>query len=61
METNMNHDSIVRADAKLSKILGVPRNAVQLEIKGFVIRPDGQPVHISYQVGYGENFEFIVR
>lgn len=53
--------SIVRADAKLSKLLGVPRNAAQLEIRGVVIQPNGQPVHTSYQVGYGENFEFIVR
>ena len=53
--------SIVRADAKLSKLLCVLRNAAQLEIRGFVIQPNGQPVHTSYQVGYGENFEFIVR
>lgn len=53
--------SIVRANAKLAKLLCVPRNAAQLEIKGFVIQPDGQPVHTSYQVGYGENFEFVVR
>ncbi len=30
-------------------------------MKGRVIRLDGQTVHSSYQVGYGENFEFIVR
>ena len=53
--------SIIKADARLAKLLCVPRNAAQLEIRGFVIQPDGQPVHTSYQVGYGENFEFIVR
>ena len=52
---------IVRADAKLSKLLQVPRNAPQLEMTGRVVRLDGQTVHSSYQVGYGENFEFIVR
>ena len=54
--------SIVRADAKLSKLLQVPRNAPQLEMKGRVVRlSDGQTVHSSYQIGYGENFEFVVR
>ena len=52
---------IVRADAKLAKLLQVPRNAPQLEMRGRVVRLDGQTVHTSYQVGYGENFEFIVR
>lgn len=52
---------IVRADNKLSKLLQVPRNAPQLEMTGRVVRLDGQTVHSSYQVGYGENFEFIVR
>ena len=54
--------SIVRADAKLAKLLQVSRNAPQLEMKGRVVRlSDGQTVHTSYQVGYGENFEFVVR
>ena len=54
--------SIVRADAKLAKLLQVSRNAPQLEMKGRVVRlSDGQTVHSSYQVGYGEHFEFVVR
>lgn len=54
--------SIVRANAKLAKLLQVPRNAPQLEMRGKVVRvSDGQTVHSSYQVGYGENFEFVVR
>lgn len=54
--------SIVRADAKLAKLLQVSRNAPQLEMTGKVVRlDDGQTVHSSYQVGYGENFEFVVR
>ena len=55
------HLRIVRADTKLSKLLQVPRNAPQLEMRGRVVRADGQTVHTSYQIGYGENFEFIVR
>lgn len=53
--------SIVRADNKVAKLLQVPKNAPQLEMKGRVIRLDGQTVHSSYQIGYGEDFEFIIR
>lgn len=53
--------SIIRADAKLAKLLQVARNTPQLELRGRVVRMDGQTVHTSYQAGYGENFEFIVR
>ena len=52
---------IVRADAKLAKLLQVSRNTPQLEMRGRVVRQDGQTVHSSYQVGYGETFEFVVR
>ncbi len=52
---------IVRADAKMAKLLQVSRNSPQLEMRGRIIRLDGQTVHSSYQMGYGENFEFIVR
>lgn len=53
--------SIVRADAKLAKLLQVARNAPQLEMKGQVLRLDGSLVHSSHQIGYGEDFEFFVR
>lgn len=53
--------SIVRADNKVAKLLQVTKNAPQLEMKGRVIRLDGQTVHSSYQIGYGEDFEFIIR
>ncbi len=53
--------SIVRADAGLAKLLQVARNTPQLEMKGCVVNPDGEIIHSSYQIGYGENFEFIVR
>lgn len=53
---------IIRANAKLAKLLQVSRNAPQLEMKGKVVRlSDGQTVHSSYQVGYGEDFEFVIR
>ncbi len=53
--------SIIRADSKVAKLLQVPKNTPQLEMKGRVIRLDGQTVHTSHQIGYGENFEFIIR
>lgn len=53
--------NIMKANAKIAKILGVPRNTALLEIKGCVVNGEGRPVHTSYQCGYGENFEFIVR
>lgn len=52
---------LVRADSKLSKLLQVPKNSPQIEIRGKVVRADGHLVHTSYQVGYGEDFEFIIR
>lgn len=53
--------NITKADAKMAKILGVARNTALLEFKGCVVNGEGKPVHTSYQCGYGENFEFIVR
>lgn len=53
--------NITKANAKMGKILGVPRNTALLEFKGCVVNENGKPVHTSYQCGYGENFEFIVR
>ena len=52
---------IVRADAQLAKLLQVSRGAPQLEMSGLVVQADNRPVHTSYQIGYGENFEIIVR
>ncbi len=53
--------NIVKADSRMAKLLNVSRNTALLEIKGCVLRADGAPVHTSYQCGYGEKFEFIVR
>lgn len=52
---------IVRADSKLAKLLQVNRNAPELEMTGLVVNLEGAPVHTSYQIGYGENFEIVVR
>lgn len=52
---------IVRADAKASKLLEVPRNTPQLQMTGVVTKLDGSILHTSYQLGYGENFDFVVR
>lgn len=53
---------IIRADSKLAKLLQVSRDTPQLEMRGRVVRQqDGKTVHTSYQVGYGEEFEFIIR
>ena len=52
---------IVRADAKLAKLLQVNRNVPELEMIGLVVNLEGKPVHTSYQIGYGENFEIVVR
>lgn len=52
---------IIKADAKLAKILGVPKNSPQLEMSGYVTNfADGKVVHTSYRVGFGESFELIV-
>ena len=53
--------NIIKANAKMAKLLDVARNSALLEFKGCVVNGDGKPVHTSYQCGYGENFEFIIR
>ena len=62
---NLNSSTIrlnlTKADAKMAKLLNVNRNAALLEIRGCVVRTDGRPVHTSYQCGYGEKFEFIIK
>ena len=53
--------NITKANAKMAKLLDVARNSALLEFKGCVVNGEGKPVHTSYQCGYGENFEFIIR
>lgn len=52
---------LIRIDSKTAKLLQVPKNSPQIEIRGKVVRADGQVIHTSYNVGYGEDFEFIIR
>ncbi|MFV0497338.1 MAG: GntR family transcriptional regulator [Candidatus Fimivivens sp.] len=52
---------IVRADSKIAKLLAVPRYTPQLQMTGLVTQLDGTPIHTSFQIGYGERFDFIVR
>ena len=52
---------IVRADAKIARMLDVSRNTPLLGTWGKVFSSDGQLLHVCNQIGYGENFEFIVR
>ena len=52
---------IVRADAKIARMLDVSRNTPLLGTWGKVFLGDGQLLHVCNQIGYGENFEFIVR
>lgn len=53
--------SIIQISAKMAKVLELPSKHPVLELKGCVVNADGKPVHTSYQCGYGEHFEFIVR
>ncbi len=52
---------IVKADAKTAKLLEVPHNAPLLRTFGRIFRGDGEVLHVCKQVGYGEDFDFIVR
>ena len=52
---------IMRADAKIARMLDVSRNTPLLGTWGKVFSSDGQLLHVCNQIGYGENFEFIVR
>ena len=53
--------NLTRADSRIARMLQVPNHTPLLEIKGCVLKGDGTPVHTSYQCGYGDKFEFIVR
>jgi GntR family transcriptional regulator len=52
---------IVRADTGIAKLLQVTRNTPLLETWGVVYQGNGEVLHVCNQIGYGENFEFIVR
>lgn len=52
---------IVRAGGKEAKLLDLPRNAPVLESIGCAYRDDGRVLHTINNIGYGGNFDFIVR
>lgn len=52
---------LVRADAKTSRLLEVPRATPMLRMAGCTRHTDGRILHTCHQVGYGEDFDFILR
>jgi GntR family transcriptional regulator len=52
---------IIRADKAISEILRVPRNTPLLRTDGLVFRINGEALNSCVQIGYGEDFDFIVR
>ncbi len=52
---------IVRADAKSAKLLGIPRNTPLLHMWGTTLCGTGEILHTCRQVGYGEDFDIIIR
>lgn len=52
---------IVHADTKTAKLLEVSRNSPLLASYGRVFCGNGEILHTCSQIGYGEDFEFIVR
>jgi DNA-binding GntR family transcriptional regulator len=53
--------SRIHADAKTARLLEVSNNAPLLKTSGRVFRGDGEVLHTCSQVGYGEDFDFIIR
>ena len=52
---------LVRADAKSAKLLEVARGTPMLRIDSCTRKGNGDILHTCHQVGYGEDFDFIVR
>jgi DNA-binding GntR family transcriptional regulator len=52
---------IVRADQKIARLLEKPRNTPLLKISGRSFCDNGEILHISTTIGYGEEFEYIIR
>ncbi|MCI6640439.1 MAG: GntR family transcriptional regulator [Pygmaiobacter massiliensis] len=52
---------LVRADARTARLLEVPRGTPMLRMAGCTRRTDGSILHTCHQVGYGEDFDFILR
>jgi GntR family transcriptional regulator len=52
---------IIRADKTTSELLQVPRNTPLLRSDGLLFRASGEALHNCIQIGYGEDFDFVVR
>ena len=48
-------------DARTARLLEVPRGTPMLRMAGCTRRTDGSILHTCHQVGYGEDFDFILR
>jgi GntR family transcriptional regulator len=52
---------IIRADKAVSELLRVPRNTPLLRSDGLLFQASGEALHSCIQIGYGEDFDFVVR
>ncbi len=52
---------IVRTNAKQSKMLEVPRNTPVLNTFGYALTENGKVLHTIQNVGYGEDFDLVIR
>jgi GntR family transcriptional regulator len=52
---------IIRADKAAAELLRVPRNTPLLRSDGLLFRVSGEALHSCVQIGYGEDFDFVVR
>jgi DNA-binding GntR family transcriptional regulator len=52
---------IVRADKNVADLLNVARNTPLLRMIGVNYQLNGEVLHTCIQIGYGEDFDFIVR
>jgi DNA-binding GntR family transcriptional regulator len=52
---------IVRADQNTARLLQKPRNTPLLKVTGRTFCADGEVLHTSTTIGYGEDFDYIIR
>ena len=52
---------IIRADGQTARLLKMTRGTPLLNTWGRIFQANGEMLHVCNQIGYGENFEFIVR
>ena len=52
---------ISRPTSKEARLLEITRREPVLRMNGTIYCDDGELLHICEQIGYGENFDFIIR